>query len=143
MFSRIHVDDLVTALEASLTRVQGRDAVYNLCDDLPSPPQDVIAHAAALLGIEPPPETVFTEAETPAASRRFFAESKRVSNAHAKAELTWRPAYPTYRRGVRRRVDAINDRRQFLPPHWREVAAKPPAGTPPATADVAGKWVPP
>lgn len=99
VFSRIHVDDLAAALEASLARPRP-DAAYNVCDDLPAPPQDVIAHAAALLGVEPPPETVFTEDATPAASRRFFAESKRVSNARAKAELAWRPAYPTYREGL-------------------------------------------
>ena len=99
VFSRIHAEDLASALEASIGRPRA-DAIYNLCDDQPCPPQDVIAYAAALLGIEPPPETPYVEAEVSAASRRFFGESKRVSNALAKAELGWRPAFATYREGL-------------------------------------------
>lgn len=100
VFSRIHVDDLTAALEASIARPRA-GGVYNVCDDEPTPPQDVIAEAARLLGVEPPPETAYDAASMPAASQRFFAESKRVSNARAKAELGWRPAYPTYREGLR------------------------------------------
>jgi nucleoside-diphosphate-sugar epimerase len=100
VFSRIHVDDLTAALEASIARPRA-GGIYNICDDEPSPPQDVIAEAALLLGVKPPPETAFDAATMPAASQRFFAESKRVSNARAKAELGWRPAYPTYREGLR------------------------------------------
>jgi nucleoside-diphosphate-sugar epimerase len=100
VFSRIHVDDLCAALEASIARPRP-GGIYNICDDAPSPPQDVITEAAALLGIEPPPETVFDAANVPAASQRFFAESKRVSNARAKAELDWRPAFVSYREGLR------------------------------------------
>ena len=100
VFSRVHVDDLTAALQASIARPRA-GGVYNVCDDQPSPPQDVIAEAARLLGVEPPPEIAFDAATVPAASQRFFAESKRVSNARAKAELGWRPAYPTYREGLR------------------------------------------
>ncbi|HEY2659987.1 MAG TPA: SDR family oxidoreductase [Caulobacteraceae bacterium] len=99
VFSRIHVQDLASALEASIARARP-GAIYNLCDDQPCPPQDVIAYAAALLGVEPPQETPFAEAQVSPASRRFFGESKRVSNALAKAELGWRPAYPSYREGL-------------------------------------------
>jgi nucleoside-diphosphate-sugar epimerase len=60
----------------------------------------VITHAAALLGVAPPPEIAFDEAAISPAGRRFYAESKRVSNARAKAELGWRPMYPTYREGL-------------------------------------------
>jgi nucleoside-diphosphate-sugar epimerase len=100
VFSRIHVDDLTAALAASLARPRA-GGVYNLCDDEPSPPQDVIAEAARLMGVEPPPEIAFDAAPLPAASQRFFAENKRVSNARAKAELGWRPAYVSYREGLR------------------------------------------
>jgi nucleoside-diphosphate-sugar epimerase len=100
VFSRIHIDDLTAALEASIARPRA-GGVYNVCDDEPSPPEDVITEAARLLSVEPPPETTFDAANLPAASQRFFAESKRVSNARAKAELGWRPAYPTYREGLR------------------------------------------
>jgi nucleoside-diphosphate-sugar epimerase len=100
VFSRIHLDDLTAALQASIARPRA-GGIYNLCDDEPGPPQDVIGEAARLLGVVPPPETAFDAAVLPAASRRFFAESKRVSNALAKAELGWRPAYPSYREGLR------------------------------------------
>jgi nucleoside-diphosphate-sugar epimerase len=74
--------------------------VYNLCDDEPSSNSDVIAYAAGLLGIAPPPEVALDEARLSPAAMRFYAESKRVSNARAKAELGWRPAYPSYREGL-------------------------------------------
>ena len=73
---------------------------YNLCDDEPAPNSEVIAYAAGLLGIEPPPEIPLAQAALPASAQRFYAETKRVSNARAKAELGWRPAYPTYREGL-------------------------------------------
>ena len=100
VFSRIHVDDLAAALEASIAHPRA-GGIYNVCDDEPCPPQDVIAYAADLLGMAPPPLVAYDPAAAPAASRRFYAESKRVSNALAKAELGWRPRYPTYREGLR------------------------------------------
>ena len=95
VFSRIHVDDIASGLAAAIARPRA-GGVYNLCDDEPAPPQDVIAYAANLLGVEPPPEQPWDPAE----SSRFYAENKRVSNARAKAELGWRPAYPDYRAGL-------------------------------------------
>ncbi|HYG27948.1 MAG TPA: SDR family oxidoreductase [Caulobacteraceae bacterium] len=95
VFSRIHVDDIASGLAASIARPRA-GGKYNLCDDEPAPPQDVTAYAARLLGMEPPPETPFDPDET----SRFYSENKRVSNARAKAELGWRPAYPTYREGL-------------------------------------------
>ena len=99
VFSRIHVDDLAAGLAASIARPRA-EAAYNLCDDEPAPNSEVIAHAARLLGIEPPPEIPLAEAGLSPAALRFYAESKRVSNALAKAELGWRPQYPTYREGL-------------------------------------------
>ncbi len=99
VFSRLHIDDLAAALEASIERPSA-GAIYNLCDDEPSPPQDVVAYAAKLAGVPPPPETPYNPAALSPASRRFFDESKRVSNARAKAALGWRPTYPTYREGL-------------------------------------------
>lgn len=99
VFSRIHVDDLAAGLEASIARPRA-GGIYNLCDDEPAPNSEVVAYAAKLLGVEPPPETPLDlEALSPQA-RRFYGESKRVSNARAKAELGWRPAYPSYREGL-------------------------------------------
>jgi nucleoside-diphosphate-sugar epimerase len=76
-------------------------AIYNLCDDEPAPNADVVAYAASLLGQPVPPEIALAEAQLSPAALRFYAESKRVSNARAKAELGWRPDYPTYREGLR------------------------------------------
>jgi nucleoside-diphosphate-sugar epimerase len=99
VFSRIHVDDLAVAVETALARPD-RDGVYNLCDDLPAPLPDTLAWAARLLGLEPPPEEPYDPAALSPTTQRFWAESKRVSNARAKAALGWRPAYPTYREGL-------------------------------------------
>lgn len=99
VFSRIHVDDIVSGLLASLDKPRA-GGVYNLVDDEPAPPQDVMEHAARLLGAPVPPDLPFNELGLSPATRRFYAENKRVSNARAKAELGWRPAYPTYREGL-------------------------------------------
>jgi nucleoside-diphosphate-sugar epimerase len=99
VFSRIHVDDIVSGLLASLDRPRA-GGIYNLVDDEPAPPQDVMEHAAHLLGVPVPPDLPFNELGMSPATRRFYAENKRVSNARAKAELGWRPAYPTYREGL-------------------------------------------
>jgi nucleoside-diphosphate-sugar epimerase len=100
VFSRIHVDDLAAGLEASLLQPRAGGA-YNLCDDEPCPNSEVVAYAAGLLHLPLPPEVDLADARLPPAALRFYAESKRVSNALAKAELGWRPAYPTYREGLR------------------------------------------
>ncbi len=99
VFSRIHVDDLAAGLEASIARPRA-GGVYNLCDDAPCANAEVIAYAAGLLGLPVPPEVPLAEAGLSALAQRFYAESKRVSNARAKAELGWRPTYPTYREGL-------------------------------------------
>jgi len=99
VFSRIHVDDLAAGLQASIARPRA-GGVYNLCDDEPAPAADVTACAAALLGIEPPPAELYDPDALPPAAQRFWAECKRVSNARAKAELGWKPAYPSYREGL-------------------------------------------
>ena len=99
VFSRIHVDDLADALVRAMARPD-RAGVYNLCDDEPAAPADVTAYAAGLLGIAPSPEEPLDPAALSPMARRFWAESKRVSNARAKAALGWRLAYPTYREGL-------------------------------------------
>jgi nucleoside-diphosphate-sugar epimerase len=104
VFSRIHVDDLAAGLEASIDRPRA-GAAYNLCDDEPCPNSEVVAYAAGLLGLPVPPEVTVEAARLPPEALRFYAESKRVSNALAKAELGWRPTYPTYREGLRAILD--------------------------------------
>ncbi|THD64664.1 SDR family oxidoreductase [Phenylobacterium sp.] len=99
VFSRLHVDDAAAGLEASVARPRA-GGIYNLCDDEPCPSGEVIAYAAGLLGLPIPPEVPLAEANLSPQGMRFYAESKRVSNARAKAELGWRPAYPSYREGL-------------------------------------------
>jgi nucleoside-diphosphate-sugar epimerase len=99
VFSRIHVEDLAAGLAASIARPRPA-GIYNLCDDEPASAADVTAYAAGVLGMEPPPEEPFDPLALSPAAQRFYAECKRVSNARAKAELGWRPAYPTYREGL-------------------------------------------
>lgn len=99
VFSRIHVDDIAQVLKASI-RHPNPGAVYNLCDDDPAPPEDVIAHAAELLGLAVPPAIPFEEAEMTPMARSFYAESKRVRNERIKDELGVRLIYPDYRAGL-------------------------------------------
>ncbi|WP_340270907.1 SDR family oxidoreductase [Sulfitobacter pontiacus] len=99
VFSRIHVEDIAQALELSLQRPDP-GAVYNLCDDDPAPPQDVIAHAAELLGLPVPPAIPFDQADMTPMARSFYAESKKVRNDRIKQALGWAPQFPTYRAGL-------------------------------------------
>jgi len=100
VFSRIHVEDIAQVLEASIARPDP-GAVYNLCDDDPAPPQDVIAFAAELLGLPAPPEVAFDQAEMSPMARSFYAESKRVDNSRIKQDLGVRLIHPDYRSGLR------------------------------------------
>lgn len=106
VFSRIHVDDIASILQASLERPNpGR--VYNVCDDEAAPPQEVVAHAAALLQRPAPPEVAFEDAEMSPMGRSFYAESKRVSNERIKKELGVELAYPTYREGLAALLETV------------------------------------
>jgi hypothetical protein len=99
IFSRIHVEDIAGVLEASIAKPQPGRA-YNVCDDEPCPPQDVVAFAARLLKRPPPPEITFEDAELSPMAKSFYTESKRVSNQRIKTELSYRLIYPTYREGL-------------------------------------------
>jgi len=99
VFNRIHVDDIVSGLFASMARPRP-GGVYNLTDDEPTAADVVTAWAAERLGLPRPPEVDWTAPEVSEAMRRFYLDSKRVSNARAKAELGWRPRYPSYREGL-------------------------------------------
>jgi len=99
VFSRIHVEDIAGVLEASIARPDP-GAAYNLADDEPAPPQDVVAYAAELLDMPLPPAVPFEDADLSPMARSFYMESKRVSNARVKTELRYRLLYPTYREGL-------------------------------------------
>ncbi|WP_058243619.1 SDR family oxidoreductase [Thalassovita autumnalis] len=99
VFSRIHVDDIAQVLEASINR-PNPGAAYNLCDNDPAPPEDVIAYAAELLQMPVPEAVDFETAEMTPMARSFYAESKRVRNDRIKDELGVVLQYPDYRSGL-------------------------------------------
>ncbi len=100
VFSRIHVADIAGILLASMVRPHPGCA-YNVADDYPAPPQDVVAFACELLGIPVPPDENFDGAILTPMARSFYAESKRVSNRRVKDELGYRFKYRDYRVGLR------------------------------------------
>ena len=99
VFGRIHVEDIATTLQASMARPAPGTA-YNVTDDLTCPPQEVIGHAADLLGLPRPPLVPFEQAEMSPMARSFYGENKRVSNDRIKTALAVTLAYPTYREGL-------------------------------------------
>jgi len=98
--NRIHVDDIATTLLAAIDRTPGHD-IYNVTDDEPAPPQDVVAYAAELIGMPVPPETPFDPAAMTPMAASFYATCKRVRNDRIKTDLGAQLAYPTYREGLR------------------------------------------
>jgi nucleoside-diphosphate-sugar epimerase len=105
VFNRAHVDDIAQISSLALTRgLNGQ--IWNVADEGPAPPQDVIGFAAALLGLEPPPEERFEGATLSPMAREFYADNKRVSIVKAKTELGFAPAYPTYREGLKALAEA-------------------------------------
>jgi nucleoside-diphosphate-sugar epimerase len=107
VFSRTHVEDIAAILAASMDR-PNPGAAYNVCDDDPAPPQDVIAEAARLLNLPVPDAVAFEDAEMSPMARSFYAESKRVRNDRIKTELGVRLQYPDYRTGLRALLAAEN-----------------------------------
>ena len=99
VFSRTHVEDIAQVLAASIAR-PNPGAAYNVCDDDPAPPQDVIAHAAELLGLPVPEAVAFDDADLSPMARSFYAESKKVRNDRIKDELGVVLKYPDYRAGL-------------------------------------------
>jgi nucleoside-diphosphate-sugar epimerase len=99
VFSRIHVEDLASVLAASIAHPRP-GAIYNVCDNAPAAPETVIAHAAHLLGIPPPPLVPFDQVELSPMARSFYDDNKRVANRLIKEELGVLLRYPDYRAGL-------------------------------------------
>ncbi|WP_294229254.1 SDR family oxidoreductase [uncultured Shimia sp.] len=104
VFSRAHVEDIAQVLEASM-KAPNAGQIYNVCDDSPAPPQDILAYAAELLGMDPPPEIPFEEAEMSPMARSFYSDSKRVRNDRIKEELGVVLKYPNYRDALKAMLD--------------------------------------
>ncbi|MCC7049954.1 MAG: SDR family oxidoreductase [Alphaproteobacteria bacterium] len=102
VFSRIHIEDIAAVLQASIARPDP-GAIYNVCDDDPAPPHEVIDEACRLLGVAPPPLEPFAAAQTTMSdmARSFYVDSKRVRNDRIKTELGVVLKYPSYREGLR------------------------------------------
>ena len=101
VFNRIHVEDIARAIDAAFAFADARaDRVWNVCDNEPAPPQDVVTYAAQLLGVAPPPEIDFATADMSPMARSFYSECKRCSNRAMREELGVTLACPTYREGI-------------------------------------------
>lgn len=102
VFNRVHVEDIAQTVIAAIRRERrgGGMRIYNVADDEPAPPQDVLLYAAELLGAPPPPEIPFEKAELSAMGRSFYEDNKRVHNTKIKRELGVVLRYPTYREGL-------------------------------------------
>lgn len=102
VFSRIHVEDIVSAVIASF---DGPAGVYNISDDLPAPQHQVVAHAARLLGMDVPPLLSLEDANLSKAALGFYEENRRIANGKAKRMLNWEPRYPDYKAGLQSLLD--------------------------------------
>ena len=99
VFSRIHVHDIAQTVLASIKQ-PNCGAAYNVCDDDAAPPQDVIAHACGLLGVDPPAEQDFASATLSPMAASFYEDNKRVVNTRIKQELGVKLRYPDYQAGL-------------------------------------------
>ena len=104
VFSRMHILDIVQTLLASISQPKPH-SIYNLCDDNPAPPQDVLSYAAKLLSVDQPPTVQFEDADLSEMARSFYAENKRVSNQLIKSELGVDLNYPDYKVGLESLLD--------------------------------------
>jgi nucleoside-diphosphate-sugar epimerase len=94
VFNRIHVEDIAGAVQ-HLSR-QELGGLFNVSDDEPAPPQDVVTFAADRMGVPPPPEIDYDSANLSPMGRSFYGEVKRVSNAKVKA-AGYQFRHPDYR----------------------------------------------
>ncbi len=107
LFSRVHVEDIAAGVISAL--IKGKDAppgAYNLADDLPCPQNEVIEEACRLLGHDLPPLQSLDEAGLSPQARAFYSENRRIANGKAKRVLGWRPAFATYRQGLRALIES-------------------------------------
>ena len=109
VFSRIHVDDLGQVIAASMANPQA-GAIYNVCDDEPAPPIQVVTYACELLGVTPPPVQSFDEAKQDMSpmALTFWADNKRVDNSRIKEDLGVRLSFPDYRQGLRASLENMD-----------------------------------
>lgn len=107
VFCRIHVEDIASVLEASMARPDV-GVIYNVADDEPAPPQDVVAYAAQLLNLPVPPEIPFDQAQLSPMAASFYGDNRRVRNDRIKIELGVTLKYPTYREGLKALLPTVS-----------------------------------
>lgn len=112
VFNRIHREDIGTAVASAIK--ENARGIFNITDNEPSPPQDVVTYAHSLMGLEPPPEIEFEKADLSPMARSFYGENKRVSNEKSKDVLGMDYAWPDYKSALKRM--------------WREGSWKVPTG---------------
>ncbi len=110
-FSRIHVEDIVLALIASIKNPQMDINIYNVADDAPAPNYVVDEYAASLLQLAPLKRVDYAAAELSPMAKEFYAHNKRVSNAQLKRELNIQLVYPSYKEGLEYLLRQIHSRR--------------------------------
>lgn len=104
VFNRIHVDDIVAALLLGMARPKA-GPVFHLADGHPAPADEVLSHAAALIGLAPPPEVAVDDPSLSPMAREFYAECKRLDITRARRDLGFAPLYPDYRSGLQAILD--------------------------------------
>ncbi|NTJ44277.1 SDR family oxidoreductase [Agrobacterium larrymoorei] len=97
VFNRIRVEDIGAATTFLISRNAG--GIFNVTDNEPAPPQDVVAFAADIMGNEAPPEQTFETAELSPMARSFYGENKRVSNRKLR-DLGFDFRFPDYRKSM-------------------------------------------
>lgn len=131
-FSRIHVEDIVATLIASMNNPNAGQ-IYNLADDEAAPSHEVLAYAARLLGKDPPPLVRFEDANLAPITLSFYSDNKRVNNAKIKKDLGVKLKYPNYRLGLEACLAAENYYQDIgLDPPWAVQAGPEFSGTPTA-----------
>lgn len=113
MFSRVHIDDIVQVLKASMNNPKAGQ-IYNICDDMPTPSHEVIKYACDLLGIEPPPLVSFDDVDLAPITQSFYADNKRVRNDKIKHDLGIVLKYPDYKSGL---IACLESDRQNIKEH--------------------------
>lgn len=100
VFCRIHVDDIVSALIASINAPRSL-AIYNIADDEPAPAHVVNHYATSLLHRAPLPLIQFSESTASSMEQEFYTNNRRVSNLKMKKELRVVLKFPSYREGLK------------------------------------------
>lgn len=97
-FSRIHVDDICSAIIRSMDQ-PSPGSIYNIVDDYPAPASDVLDFLCDELGKPRLKGIPFDQADISPALKSFYADNKRVSNRLTKEKLNWQPQFPSFKEG--------------------------------------------